>query len=160
MSVLDDVDFEVELVRRDNINVSYILSLIKELDIDSPSFEKDKEFILDTMERSHELRSKIDLIQQFIERTIPQIEDKDKIEYHFENYIDKEKKKAVNNLAEEEKLDQDITKAIIAEYEFSGKIRNDAVKQSFEEKLGLKERRSKLQRIKDLIVELVDKFSW
>ena len=160
VSVLDDVDFEVELVRRDNINVSYILNLIKELDIDSPSFEKDKEFILDTMERSHELRSKIDLIQQFIERTIPQIEDKDKIEYHFENYIDKEKKKAVNNLAEEEKLDHDITKAIIAEYEFSGKIRNDAVKQSFEEKLGLKERRSKLQRIKDLIVELVDKFSW
>ncbi|CDG64582.1 Type-1 restriction enzyme R protein [Methanobacterium sp. MB1] len=160
VSVLDDVDFEVELVRRDNINVSYILNLIKELDIDSPSFEKDKEFILDTMERSHELRSKIDLIQQFIERTIPQIEDKDKIEYHFENYIDHEKKKAVNNLADEEKLDHDITKAIIAEYEFSGKIRNDAVKQSFEEKLGLKERRSKLQRIKDLIVELVDKFSW
>ena len=160
VSVLDDVDFEVELVRRDNINVSYILNLIKELDIDSPSFEKDKEFILDTMERSHDLRSKIDLIEQFIERTIPQIEDKDKIEYHFENYIDKEKKKAVNNLAEEEKLDHDITKAIIAEYEFSGKIRNDAVKQSFEEKLGLKERRSKLQRIKDLIVELVDKFSW
>ena len=160
VSVLDDVDFEVELVRRDNINVSYILTLIKELDIDSPSFEKDKEFILDTMERSHDLRSKIDLIEQFIERTIPQIEDKDKIESHFENYIDKEKKKAVNNLLEEEKLDHDITKAVIAEYEFSGKIRNDAVKTSFQEKLGLKERRSKLQRIKDLIVELVDKFSW
>lgn len=160
VSVLDDVDFEVELVRRDNINVSYILNLIKELDIDSPSFEKDKEFILDTMERSHDLRSKIDLIEQFIERTIPQIEDKDKIESHFENYIDKEKKNAVNNLVEEEKLDRDITKAVIAEYEFSGKIRNDAVKTSFQEKLGLKERRSKLQRIKDLIVELVDKFSW
>jgi len=160
VSVLDDVDFEVELVRRDNINVSYILNLIKELDIDSPSFEKDKEFILDTMERSHDLRSKIDLIEQFIERTIPQIEDKDKIESHFENYIDKEKKKAVNNLVEEERLDHDITKAVIAEYEFSGKIRNDAVKTSFQEKLGLKERRSKLQRIKDLIVELVDKFSW
>ena len=160
VSVLDDVDFEVELVRRDNINVSYILNLIKELDIDSPSFEKDKEFILDTMERSHDLRSKIDLIEQFIERTIPQIEDKDKIEYHFENYIDKEKKKAVNNLVEEEKLDHDITKAIIAEYEFSGKIRNDTIKESFNEKLGLKERRSKLQRIKDLIVELVEKFSW
>ena len=150
----------MELVRRDNINVSYILNLIKELDIDSPSFEKDKEFILDTMIRYHDLRSKIDLIEQFIERTIPQIEDKDKIESHFENYIDKEKKKAVNNLVEEEKLAHDITKAVIAEYEFSGKIRNDAVKTSFQEKLGLKERRSKLQRIKDLIVELVDKFSW
>lgn len=160
VSVLDDVDFEVELVRRDNINVAYILNLIKELDIDSPSFEKDKEFILDTMEQSHELRSKIDLIEKFIVHTIPEIEDKDKIECHFENYIDKEKKIAVDNLVEEERLDHDITKAIIAEYEFSGKIRNDTIKESFNEKLGLKERRSKLQRIKDLIVELVDKFSW
>ena len=160
VSVLDDVDFEVELVRRDNINVSYILNLLKELDIDSPSFDKDKEFILDTMERSHELRSKIDLIEKFIEHNIPQIQDKDKIECHFENYIDVEKRKAVEDLIEEEKLDRDITRAIIAEYEFSGKIRNDNLKESFIESLGLKKRRSKLQRIKDLIVELVDKFSW
>lgn len=160
VSVLDDVDFEVELVRRDDINVSYVLNLLKELDIDSPTFDKDKEFILDTMERSHELHSKIDLIERFIEHTIPQIQDKDKIECHFENYIDKEKKKAVDNLVAEEKLDQDITRNIIAEYEFSGKIRNDIIKESFTEKLGLKARRSKLQRIKDLIVELVDKFSW
>lgn len=160
VSVLDDVDFEVELVRRDNINVSYILNLLKELDINSPSFEKDKEFILDTMERSHELRSKIDLIQKFIERTIPEIEDKNKIECHFENFIDKEKKEAVDTLVKEEKLDMDMTRAIIAEYEFSGKMRNDIIKESITEKLGLKERRSKLQRIKDLIVELVDKFSW
>ncbi len=160
VSVLDDVDFEVELVRRDNINVSYILNLVKKLDIDSPSFPKDKEFILETMERSHELRSKIDLIEQFIEGTIPQIQDKNRIESHFEDYIDREKKKAVKNLIEEEKLDHDITRAVIAEYEFSGKIRNDAVKKSFQEKLGLKERRSKLQRIRELIVKLVEKFSW
>lgn len=160
VSVLDDVDFEVELIHRDNINVAYILTLLKELDIDSPSFDKDKKFILDTMERSHELRSKIDLIEKFIEYNIPEIEDKDKIECHFEKFIDKEKAKAVNEFIEEEKLDKDITQAIIAEYEFSGKIRNDIVKESFIERLGLKDRRYKLQRIKDLIVELVDKFSW
>lgn len=160
VSVLDDVDFEVELVRRDNINVSYILNLLKELDIDSPSFHKDKEFILETMERSHELRSKIDLIERFIEGTIPGIQDKDTIECHFENFIDKEKAKAVNELVAKEKLDKDMTRAIIAEYEFSGKMRNDIIKESFTEKLGLKQRRSKLQRIKDLIMELVDKFSW
>ena len=42
VSVLDDVDFEVELTRRDNINVAYILNLLKELDIDSPSLKKIK----------------------------------------------------------------------------------------------------------------------
>ncbi|MEN6554478.1 MAG: restriction endonuclease subunit R, partial [Methanobacterium sp.] len=160
VSVLDDVDFEVELVRRDNINVAYILTLLKELDIGSPSFEKDKEFILKTMEGSHELRSKIELIENFIDRNLPQIQDKGKIEGNFETYIDEEKNKAVKELILEEKLDKDITRAIIAEYEFSGKIRNDIIKESFTERLGLKEKRSKLQRIRDLIMNLVDKFTW
>lgn len=160
VSVLDDVDFEVELVRRDNINVAYILTLLKELDIDSSSFEKDKEFILKTMDGSHELRSKIELIEKFIDRNLPEIKDKDKIEGQFETFIDKEKNKAVNELIQGEKLDKDITRAIIAEYEFSGKMRNDIIKESFTERLGLKEKRSKLQRIRDLIVILVDKFSW
>jgi type I restriction enzyme R subunit len=160
VSVLDDVDFEVELTRRDNINVAYIINLLKELDINSTSFEKDKKFILDTMERSHDLKSKIDLIENFIERTIPEIQDKNKIESQFENYIDKEKNKAVTDMVQVENLDKDITNTIIAEYEFSGKIRNDIIKESFTERLGLKERRSKLQRIKFLIMELVDKFSW
>lgn len=160
VSVLDDVDFEVELVRRDNINVAYILTLLKELDIGSPSFEKDKEFILKTMEGSHELRSKIELIENFIDRNLPQIQDKGKIEGNFETYIDEEKNKAVKELILEEKLDKDITRAIIAEYEFSGKMRNDIIKESFTERLGLKEKRSKLQRIRDLIMNLVDKFTW
>ena len=101
VSVLDDVDFELELTRRDNINVAYILNLLKEFDIDSPSFENDKKFILDTMERSHELKSKIDLIENFIERTIPEIQDKNKIESHFENFIDKEKNIAITRYGEE-----------------------------------------------------------
>ena len=160
VSVLNDVDFEVELIRRDNINVAYIISLIKDLDIDNPSFEKDKEFILSTMDGSHELRSKIDLIEKFIGQNIPEIEDKDKIECHFEKFIDKEKNKAVSELIDEEQLDDNITRGIIAEYEFSGKMRNDIIKNSFIERLGLKERRSKLQKIKDIIINLVDKFSW
>ena len=160
VSILNDVDFEVELIRRDNINVAYIISLIKDLDINSPSFEKDKEFILSTMNGSYELRSKIDLIEKFIETNIPEIEDKNEIEGHFEDFIDEEKSKAVSELIDGEQLDDNITRGIIAEYEFSGKMRNDIIKNSFTERLGLKERRSKLQKIKDMIINLVDKFSW
>lgn len=159
-SVLDDIDFEVELIRRDDINVVYILTLLKELDTESPSFEKDKEFILDTMKRTRELRSKIDLIEKFIDSNIPQIEDKNQIEYCFEKYIDTEKTVATNHLIEEENLKEDLAKNIIAEYEFSGKMRNELIKESFTDKLGLKERRSKLQIIKEKIVELVDRFTW
>lgn len=160
VSILDDIDFEVELIRRDDINVSYILALLKELDVDSPSFEKDKEFILDTIRKTHDLRSKIDLIEEFIDKNVPKIDDKDKIESHFESFMDKEKKRAVDDLINEEKLDEDVTKDIIAEYEFSGKMRNDLIKDSFTESLGLKKRRSKIRNIKQEIMMLVSKFSW
>jgi len=160
VSVLDDIDFEMELIRRDDINVAYILTLLKELDFSSPSFVKDKEFILSTMESSHELRSKMDLIEQFIDQNIPEIANKDKIEENFEVFLEKEKNQAIDNLIEDEKLEDKIAKSLIKKYEFSGKINNDLVKKSFQEKMGLKERRSKLELIKDKIMDLVDKFSW
>ena len=106
------------------------------------------------MERSHELKSKIDLIENFIEHTIPEIQDKNKIEGHFEKYIDNEKNMAVTNLFKKKIWIKILPKQYIAEYEFSGKIRNDIIKESFTESLGLKERRSKLQRIKNF--ELVE----
>lgn len=160
VSVLDDIDFEIELIRRDDINVAYILTLLKELDYSSPSFVKDREFILDTMDKSHELRSKMELIEQFIDHNIPEISNRDKIEEEFENFLEKEKKKAVESLIDDEKLKEEVAKYIIAEYEFSGKMRNELIKKSFQEKMGLKERRSKLGIIKDKIMDLVDKFSF
>jgi type I restriction enzyme R subunit len=159
-SVLDDIDFEIELIRRDDINVAYILTLLKELDYSSPSFDKDKEFIIGTMEKSSELRSKVELIEQFIDNNIPQIENKDHIEGNFEIFLEKEKDKAISNLIKEERLKNDVARDIISEYEFSGKMQNNLIKESFSEKMGLKERRSKLKIIKEYIRNLVDKFSW
>ncbi|QUH24210.1 type I restriction endonuclease subunit R [Methanobacterium alkalithermotolerans] len=159
-SVLDDIDFEIELIRRDDINVTYILTLLKELDYNSPSFEKDKEFIIGTMEKSRELRSKVQLIEQFIDNNIPQIENKDHIEENFEIFLEKEKEKAIDTLIKEEKLNDDLARDIISEYEFSGKMQNNLIKESFSDIMGLKERRSKLKTIKEYIMNLVDKFSW
>ncbi|MCZ3367265.1 MULTISPECIES: type I restriction endonuclease subunit R [Methanobacterium] len=160
ISVLDDIDFEIELVRRDDINAAYILKLLKELDNTKPSFDKDKEFILNEMDKSYELKSKISLIEKFINENIPKIQDKDEFECHFEDYITKEKKNAVNSLIKEEKLNENVTKDIIAQYEFSEKIRNDLIKNSITERLGFIEKRSKVQAIKTKIVEIVDRFSW
>lgn len=160
ISVLDDIDFEIELIRRDDINVAYILSLLKDLDVESPTFDKEKEFILETMKKTEELRSKIDLIEKFINSNIPEIQDKSQIESDFESYIDHEKAAATTKLIEEENLNDDITKDIIAEYEFSGKMRNELIQKSFNEELGIKERVTKRKSIKEKIIELIDKFTW
>jgi type I restriction enzyme R subunit len=159
-SVLDDIDFEIELIRRDDINVTYILTLLKELDYSSPSFDKDKKFIMDSMEKSPELRSKMELIEIFIQENIPEISNRETIESEFEDFIEREKNMAMGELIEDEKLKELVAQGIIAEYEFSGKIRNDLIKDSLTEKLGLKERRSKVNIIRDKIVNLVEKFSW
>ncbi|GAA5819729.1 MAG: conserved hypothetical protein partial [Methanobrevibacter sp. CfCl-M3] len=158
-SILNDVDFEIELIRQDNINVSYILTLLKELNYSSPSFLKDKEFIIKTMENSPELKSKVDLIEKFINQNICD-DSVDNVEEDFENYLNKEKEKSVNDLIKEEDLKEEVIKKVISKYEFSGKIRNDLVKKSFEEKLGIISKKTKLDTVKDKIVKLVERFTW
>ena len=121
--MLDDIDFEIELIRRDDINVSYILTLLKELDYGSPSFDKDKKFILDTMERSHDLSSKMELIERFINENIPEISNKETINSEFDDFVEREKTHSVEELIEDELLKENVAKDIISEYEFSGKIK-------------------------------------
>ncbi|WP_297899756.1 type I restriction endonuclease subunit R [Methanobrevibacter sp.] len=159
VSILNDVDFEIELIQRDNINVSYILTLLRELDVKSPSFEKDKEFIIKTMENAPELKSKIDLIERFISHNIMENKEED-IEDVFDDYLEREKNKSIFKLAEDENLKKEIVNDIINDYEFSNKIKNEMIKDSFNEKLGLIKTQSKLEIVKEKIVSLVEKFSW
>jgi type I restriction enzyme R subunit len=102
----------------------------------------------------------MELIERFINENIPEISNKETINSEFDDFVEREKTYAVNELIEDEELKENVAKDIISEYEFSGKIRNDIIKESFTEKLGLMDRRSKVRMIRDKIVELVDKFSW
>ena len=158
-SVVDDIDFEIELVRRDNINVMYILSLLKELDYSSPSFVKDKEFILSAMDGSPELKSKVSLVEKFIDTTLIE-SNEENIEENFNVYLEKEKQNAVVELIEEEDLKPEVIKHIISTYEFNGKIKNKLLKDSFNEELGFIKKRMKTEEVKNMIIQLVDKYSW
>ncbi|RAP45705.1 type I restriction endonuclease subunit R [uncultured Methanosphaera sp.] len=159
-SVLEDIDFEIELLRRDDINVEYILKLLKELQPNTPGFEKDKQFILNTMEKDIKLRSKIDLINKFIEENIVKPNENVNTEEKLEEYMDREKKTAINQLITSENLHQDKTKNLINEYEFSGKIKPMEVANLFTEKLKLKDKRRKRQELKQEIMDLIDKYTW
>ncbi|MFS9669835.1 type I restriction endonuclease subunit R, EcoR124 family, partial [Klebsiella pneumoniae] len=59
---LDDIDFCLELLHSDIINVAYILSLIADLDPDAEDYPEKRQEILDTMIKDAELRSKTQLI--------------------------------------------------------------------------------------------------
>lgn len=160
ISILDDIDFEIELLKTDKINVDYILELIRDLDMESSSFIKDKKFILDLMEKEISLRSKKELLEKFIDNNLKNIKRKDDFDSEFDRYLEKEKKIAIETFVEKEELKPEEIINVFKEYEFSGKMENEAIKGSFTKRYGLKEKRSKVAFIADKIKDIVELFSW
>ncbi|WNB17550.1 type I restriction endonuclease subunit R [Marivirga arenosa] len=120
VSILNDVDFELELIHRDEINVSYILKLLAKYK-ESKESERaaQKKHIMDLMGGEIELRSKRELIEKFIDEHLPKIEDTDKIADEFESFWENERIMALKELCDEENLDQQQFKALIDAYIYS-----------------------------------------
>ncbi|MBU4487379.1 MAG: type I restriction endonuclease subunit R, partial [Candidatus Delongbacteria bacterium] len=119
-SILEDVDFELELIHRDVINVAYILKLLAKLgNADKADAEQQKLNIIAMLTGDIELRSKRELIEKFINENLPLIEDIDTIPDEFERYWNDQKVLALGKICEEEKLDQKQFKALIDAYIYS-----------------------------------------
>lgn len=160
VSILNDLDFEVELLKRDDINVSYIMLLLKELNPKSESYVKDKEFILKLLDGSEKLRSKRELIEKFLEENLPLIPEDQDIETEFDFYLMREKEKAIEKFTLEENLNKDRLKETINEYDFSKKLDRDMIKSTFMDKLKIGERRVKIEIVANTIKDLVNRFTW
>ena len=121
-SILDDIDFELELIHRDKIGVAYILKLLSQLEGANTSEAKaHRKAILDLLGGDIKLRSKRELIQKFIDENMPHIKDGDAIEEEFEKFWQEQKVLALGKLCEEEHLDKAQFKALIDAYIYSGR---------------------------------------
>lgn len=130
-SILDDIDFELELIHRDQINVAYILKLLAKLkDAKHSEVAAQKKAIIDLLAGELELRSKRELIEKFIEENLPHIDDVDAIQDEFEHFWQQEKILALAKLCEEENLDKQQFNALIESYMYSGQepIRDEVFK--------------------------------
>lgn len=130
-SILDDIDFEVELIHKDTVNVAYILKLLAKLKTaKAGDAEKQKKAIIDLLGSDIELRSKRELIEKFIKENLPTISDVDNIQDEFEKYWHDQKVLALGKLCEEENLDKEQFKNLIDAYIFSGQepLRDDVFK--------------------------------
>ena len=120
VSVLEDVDFELELIHRDEINVAYIIRLLIKLKAnkkkDAEQIEKE---IFNLLNTETQLRSKKELIEKFIRGNMPAILDTDDIPQEFEKFWTAEQEKAFLQLVNDEKLSKDRTQALIENYLYS-----------------------------------------
>jgi type I restriction enzyme, R subunit len=130
-SILDDIDFELELIHRDEINVAYILKLLSQLQgATGTSAATQRKKIMDMLSGEITLRSKRELIEKFILENLPHIKDADNIPDEFEKYWSDQKVLALHKMCEEENLDKEQFKALIDAYIYSGQepIREDVFK--------------------------------
>ena len=121
-SILDDIDFELELIHRDQINVAYIIKLLSQLKASkADAAAVQRKAIIDLLGGDIQLRSKRKLIQKFIDENLPHINDADNIEDEFEKFWQDQKVLALDKLCKEENLDKAQFKSLIDAYIFSGR---------------------------------------
>lgn len=161
VSILDDVDFELELIHRDEINVAYIIKLLASLkDARKAEQEKKRKEILDILSGEAHLRSKRELIERFILENLPIIKDSDDIPEAFEKFWNEEQIKAFNKLVEEENLVTDKAEKLIEEYLFAERepLRDEVLALIEGEQPSVLQRKKVADRILVKIVSFVDTF--
>jgi type I restriction enzyme R subunit len=160
VSILDDIDFEVELISRDKINVSYIINLLQQVKGRTPDEqEKARKNILEVLDTEAQLRSKKELIEKFISEHFPDIPATGDVGAAFDAYWIEQKQQALVELGREEGLDHDGLEKVIGQYLFTEKPpMRDEVIGILEERPKLRERRSIADRIIEKIKDFVETF--
>ncbi|ATS02794.1 type I restriction endonuclease subunit R, EcoR124 family [Porphyromonas gingivalis] len=171
-SGIDDIDFCLELLHSDIINVTYILELIADLNPYSADYKEKRTYIIDTMIKDAELRNKAKLIDGFIQQNVDDDRDnfmarKQKfdgtsdLEERLNDYISTERNNAIDALAKDEGLDVSILNHYLSEYDYLQKEQPEIIQEALKEKhLGLIKTRKSLTRVMDRLRSIIRIFNW
>jgi type I restriction enzyme, R subunit len=162
VSILDDIDFELELIRRDNINVTYIVQLLFKLKSKKNTKEKEaiEKEILNLLNTEASLRSKRELIEQFMKQNLIAINDIEDIAAEFEKFWQAERQKAFDILIKEENLSIEKTQSLIENYLFAERepLRDEILGLINGEKPSILQRKTLGDRILSKIIDFVTTF--
>lgn len=161
VSVLDDVDFQLDLLHSDRINVGYILTLLQ-LAVNADTDEKRKQYqaqVHDLIGSDVSLHDKQDLIQKFIDENIPKMINGQSVQEAFAQFWDIEKENAYQQLCETENLKPDVMKTVLDNYEFTKRLpRQEELKDLPNYKVGLFKRESVLNDLLAKTRRFIEKF--
>ncbi|BBC41098.1 type I restriction endonuclease subunit R [Photobacterium damselae subsp. piscicida] len=158
-SILADIDFELELLQRDEVNVGYIRHLLMTMLEESCEEAKDKkrQVIANLLATEPTLYSKRSLIEDFIEKSMQGLVQGSE----FDEYIEEQKQKELNLIAEEEKLDTNKFSKLVTNIENGmsvDSLKSDDIAQLTTEKMTFRTRRTILPRIAQKLKNFADMF--
>ena len=164
-SIIDEVDFELELIRRDNINIAYILELLANIASASGGTEETedaatkKAAILDLLGSEARLRSKRELIEEFIASCLPGLQTEAETIDTFRQFWDRKQSEAFEALCAEEDLDPELFDKFVEAFQFSSKEPlTDEVLTAVRTQPGILKRKAVAARIISKMVGFIEKF--
>lgn len=153
-SILIDIDFAIEIIETDRINVAYIMNLLRNVDLNNPSQRrKDIEHIKNELLRSDspELKKKVDLIQAFLNEVVIGLDPNADMDESWAEYERRKRNEEIEAFASENDIDSNFLKETIAEYEFSGNLDREGIREQI--KLPLLKARKLINTIEQFIFD-------
>lgn len=161
VSVLDDVDFCIELMESDRINVAYIMNLIRNIHFeDAKQKDYDIKHIKEELSRTDnpQLLRKVEILQAFLDRVVIGLGSAEEIDAAYNDFENAEKQKEIETFAAEEAIDSKMLTEIISEYEFSGTMDAGNIRDRIEKPMPLLKKRSLVNRIVEFIRKHCEKY--
>jgi len=158
-SILDDIDFDIEVLRNDIINVEYIMNLLRELDLeDEVEQEKGRKQIRELLDKADDdhLRLKADLIREFLDSVVPSLRAGTDVDEAYFGFEDVKKEEELTSFAENENYPEELLRNLVQEFEYSGNIKRNDIEKGLTG--GLLVRSKKLQKIKQFVEHIAQKF--
>ena len=162
-SILDQIDFELELTVRDLINFDYIIRLIAGLkNVTSEKVRAKKtDEILRVFDRDVRLRKKKDLIRKFIEKNLPTVARSEEVEVAFSEYWASERSARLRKIAEAERIAPERIEELVGEYLFTDRLPSgEDIIEKLPERPKLLEHKGIIERVRGAIRDIVDVFEW
>ena len=161
VSVLNDVDFCIELMESDRINVAYIMNLIRNIHFDdAKQKDYDIKHIKEELGRTDnpQLLRKVEILQAFLDRVVVGLESADEIDAAYNDFENEAKREEIVAFASTEDIDPTMLTDFISEYEFSGTMDAGNIRDRINKPMPLLKKRCLVNRIVDFIRQHTEKF--
>lgn len=163
VSILDDVDFDISLLETDTINVDYIVNLISGIDLMSTTERKHDiqkiEHLLDNA-TNDQLKSKVELLERFLNEVIPALDADDDIGMSLSNFMAESQRAAIKGFSKEHHLSEDFLNETIADYNFYGETKDKEIYEHLSDHgMDFRRKRQAKREIKEFVSTIDRKYS-
>lgn len=162
-SILDDIDFEIELLETDKINVEYIVNLVKSINLDNEATRKaDTTKIRRILVNpdSPKLKSKADLLIDFLDQVIPKLDTNANVGSELNEYLANRRQSEIADFSKENKIPLDLINHQLSDYDFYGKTDPEEVTKALNAAgYGFKQKITIKKRIKKFVAKTMERFA-